>query len=87
MWQELRMAAVEDRKLVVAQRCSAALGDVAKAQFLGVINADAKKAAADMGGDGLDNYAVKVGGRGPGAGGRAQLAPATSSTRVMNPHF
>jgi len=30
MWQELRMAAVEDRKLVVAQRCSAALGDVAK---------------------------------------------------------
>jgi len=33
----------------------------AKAQFLGVINADAKKAAADMGGDGLDNYAVKVG--------------------------
>jgi len=61
MWHELRNAAVEDRKLVVAQRCSAALGDVAKAQFLGGINADAKAAAAaEGGGDGLEHFAVKA---------------------------
>ena len=61
MWKELQNAALEDKQLVVAQRCSAALGDIAKAQFLGAINADAKRAAAaEGGGNGLNNYAVKA---------------------------
>ena len=61
MWLELRNAAITDRRLLVAQRCSAALGDVAKAQYLGAIIADAKRASAmEGGGDGLNNYAVKA---------------------------
>ena len=61
MWLELRDAALADRKLLVAQRCSAAVGDVAKARFLGATAEDARAAAAaEGGGDGLHNYAVKA---------------------------
>jgi intraflagellar transport protein 172 len=38
MWKSLSSTALKDQKLVVAERCYAALGDVAKARYLHNLN-------------------------------------------------
>ena len=49
MWLELGAAALADKRLLVAQRCSAAVGDVAKAAFLSEAVEDAAEAARGEG--------------------------------------
>jgi intraflagellar transport protein 172 len=38
MWQALSQVALREQRLAIAERCAAALGDVAKAQALGAVN-------------------------------------------------
>eukprot|EP00854_Cymbomonas_tetramitiformis_P006568 gene6568-7868_t len=61
LWQQLSTLALVDQKLNIAERCYAALGDVAKARFLHKINKQAEAVAKEMGGgDGLDHYSVRA---------------------------
>ena len=60
MWQSLAKTALQEMKLYIAERCFAALGDVAKAHALNRISALAQQAAKDSGGvtNGFDHYTV-----------------------------
>ncbi|XP_069742704.1 intraflagellar transport protein 172 homolog isoform X3 [Narcine bancroftii] len=58
MWKTLSKLSLEARQLHIAERCFAALGDVAKARFLCETNRIADQAAKESGGDGTDNYLV-----------------------------
>ena len=62
MWTELRAAATADKKLLVARRCAAALGDVSAAEFLGGVLKDAAAVAVDVANDatGLEHFRVKA---------------------------
>jgi intraflagellar transport protein 172 len=54
MWRTLARMALEGRQLHVAERCYAALGDVAKARYLRETLDAAETAAENFGGDGTD---------------------------------
>jgi intraflagellar transport protein 172 len=63
MWQNLSTIALAEMKLYIAERCYAALGDVAKARALKRINEMAQKAAKESGGKaatGYDHYTVRA---------------------------
>ena len=63
MWQQLGAMALEDRELYIAERCSAALGDVCKARYLRKLVKIAE-AADDNGAGGelgLENFQVTAG--------------------------
>ncbi|KAM5126276.1 intraflagellar transport protein 172 homolog [Mantella aurantiaca] len=60
MWKTLSKLSLEGRHLHVAERCFAALGDVAKAKFLRETNEIAEQAAAEYGGEGAANYKVQA---------------------------
>ncbi|XP_078506239.1 intraflagellar transport protein 172 homolog [Lissotriton helveticus] len=60
MWKTLSKLALESRHLHIAERCFAALGDVAKARFLNETNAIADLAAKEYGGDGTEYYQVRA---------------------------
>ncbi|KAJ3038900.1 hypothetical protein HDV00_012822 [Rhizophlyctis rosea] len=47
MWKSLSETALKDRKLVIAQRCFAALGDVARTRYLQQVNEIAESIALD----------------------------------------
>ena len=48
MWKTLSKLALEDRQLLIAERCFAALGDISKAKYLKKVNELAEQAAVDM---------------------------------------
>ena len=48
MWKTLSKLALEDRQLLIAERCFAALGDISKAKYLKKVNELAEQAAIDM---------------------------------------
>eukprot|EP00760_Papus_ankaliazontas_P035970 PhM_4_TR811/c0_g1_i1/m.62923/K19676/IFT172; intraflagellar transport protein 172 len=52
MWQRLSQAALQELKLNIAERCFAALGDVAKARAIAAIN----KMAQDVSSEGFSGY-------------------------------
>eukprot|EP00744_Colponema_vietnamica_P003231 GILI01004982.1.p1 GENE.GILI01004982.1~~GILI01004982.1.p1 ORF type:complete len:1648 (-),score=437.85 GILI01004982.1:177-5084(-) len=62
MWQSLSAIALQEMKLYIAERCFAALRDVAKAHALAHINQLAKAAAEASNGatDGYDHYTVRA---------------------------
>lgn len=60
MWMQLSQQALEDRKLVIAERCYAALGYVTKARYLHATNKMAHKASKDTNSDGTNNFYVKA---------------------------
>ncbi|KAM6123262.1 intraflagellar transport protein 172 homolog [Pterocles gutturalis] len=60
MWRTLSRLALEARQLHVAERCFAALGNLARARFLHETNAIADQAAREHGGDGTDHYLVRA---------------------------
>ena len=60
MWMQLSQLALEDRKLVIAERCYAALGYVTKARYLHATNKMAFKASKDTNSDGTNNFFVKA---------------------------
>ena len=59
-WHQLSDAALEVNKLLIAERCFSAVGDVAKARYLHTLNKLAAKHAEERGGDGFDSYEVKA---------------------------
>lgn len=62
MWHALSVVALQEMKLYIAERCYAALGDVAKANALKTINKLAANAKAESGGvsDGYDHFTVRA---------------------------
>lgn len=60
MWQTLSTLALEHRKLHIAERCYAALGDVAKARYLHKVVSVQEFAEDKYGGDGTDFYHVRA---------------------------
>lgn len=60
MWKTLSKLSLEAKQLHIAERCFAALGDVAKARFLNETNKIADQIAKQYGGDGTDYYQVKA---------------------------
>eukprot|EP01062_Namystynia_karyoxenos_P065890 TRINITY_DN59944_c0_g1_i1.p1 TRINITY_DN59944_c0_g1~~TRINITY_DN59944_c0_g1_i1.p1 ORF type:complete len:1796 (+),score=840.25 TRINITY_DN59944_c0_g1_i1:110-5389(+) len=63
MWQNLSQYALDDKKLHIAERCFAALGDVAKARALMEINETAKRAVEEkqvLEGQGMEHYLVRA---------------------------
>uniref|UniRef100_H0ZWS4 Intraflagellar transport protein 172 homolog n=1 Tax=Taeniopygia guttata TaxID=59729 RepID=H0ZWS4_TAEGU len=60
MWKTLSRLALEARQLHIAERCFAALGNIAKARFLHETNVIADQAAQEHGGDGTDHYLVRA---------------------------
>ena len=62
MWQALSVLALQEMKLYIAERCFAALGDVAKAHALNTINQIASAASKATNGvsNGYDHYTVKA---------------------------
>uniref|UniRef100_A0A914XG62 Anaphase-promoting complex subunit 4-like WD40 domain-containing protein n=1 Tax=Plectus sambesii TaxID=2011161 RepID=A0A914XG62_9BILA len=60
MWRQLAAVALEQRRLHVAQRCYAALGDIARARFLEQTLRIAQQAAKQIGGDGTQFYQVRA---------------------------
>ncbi|CAB4036904.1 intraflagellar transport 172 homolog [Paramuricea clavata] len=60
MWKTLSKLALEDRQLMIAERCFAALGDISKAKYLKKVNELAEQAAVDMGGDGSHHFMVRA---------------------------
>ena len=60
MWMQLSQQALEDRTLVIAERCYAALGYVTKARYLHATNKMAHKASKDTNSDGTNNFYVKA---------------------------
>ncbi|KFO82193.1 Intraflagellar transport protein 172, partial [Cuculus canorus] len=60
MWKTLSRLALESRQLRIAERCFAALGNVARVRFLRETNAIADQAAQEHGGDGTDHYLVRA---------------------------
>ncbi|XP_014675210.1 PREDICTED: intraflagellar transport protein 172 homolog [Priapulus caudatus] len=60
MWKTLARLSLEARQLYIAERCYAALGDVAKARYLRETNKYAEWASVQFGGDGSDYYKVRA---------------------------
>jgi len=60
MWQTLSKMALDHQKLHIAERCYAALGDVAKARYLHKVVAVQDFASEKYGGDGIEFYHVKA---------------------------
>ncbi|KAL2912183.1 hypothetical protein HK105_208316 [Polyrhizophydium stewartii] len=60
MWKSLSNVALADRKLFIAERCFAALGDVSRAKYLANINSIADAVAAEHPGEELNHYAVRA---------------------------
>ncbi|XP_048583111.1 intraflagellar transport protein 172 homolog [Nematostella vectensis] len=60
MWKTLSRLALEARQLHIAERCYAALGDVAKSKALKQINKIADQVAEEMGGDGTNHVLVRA---------------------------
>ncbi|XP_064625451.1 intraflagellar transport protein 172 homolog [Lineus longissimus] len=60
MWRTLSKLSLEARQLPIAERCFAALGDVAKARYLRETNKQAEEAAKISGGDGFNHYKVRA---------------------------
>uniref|UniRef100_A0A8C3Y295 Intraflagellar transport protein 172 homolog n=1 Tax=Catharus ustulatus TaxID=91951 RepID=A0A8C3Y295_CATUS len=60
MWKTLSRLALEARQLHIAERCFAALGNMAKARFLHETNVIADQAAQEHGGDGTEHYLVRA---------------------------
>lgn len=59
-WMELSELALAQNQIVIAERCYAALGDVAKTRFLHKIVKMAQVASAERGGSGVESYAVRA---------------------------
>eukprot|EP00191_Tetraselmis_sp_GSL018_P001208 CAMPEP_0177614748 /NCGR_PEP_ID=MMETSP0419_2-20121207/22933_1 /TAXON_ID=582737 /ORGANISM="Tetraselmis sp., Strain GSL018" /LENGTH=1707 /DNA_ID=CAMNT_0019112051 /DNA_START=174 /DNA_END=5298 /DNA_ORIENTATION=- len=59
-WHELSDKALEVNNLQIAEQCFAAVGDVAKARYLHMLNDIAAKHAMETGGDGADSYEVQA---------------------------
>ncbi|CAG5928433.1 unnamed protein product [Menidia menidia] len=60
MWKTLSKLALEARQLHIAERCSAALGDVSTVRFLHQTNQIADKVSQEMGEDGTTFYQVQA---------------------------
>lgn len=60
MWKTLSKLAMEDRQLHIAERCYAALGDVAKARFMKETFRIADEVSKTTGGDGFNHYKVRA---------------------------
>ena len=60
MWMQLSQHAIEDRRLLIAERCYAALGYVTKARYLHSINEMVHAAAVETNSDGTNNFMVKA---------------------------
>ncbi|KAM3861396.1 intraflagellar transport protein 172 homolog [Diretmus argenteus] len=60
MWKTLSKLSLEARQLHIAERCFAALGDVATVRYLHQTNQIADKVSKETGGDGTDFYQVQA---------------------------
>eukprot|EP00899_Mesostigma_viride_P028336 jgi/Mesvir1/8688/Mv02626-RA.1 len=60
MWQQLSKMALDEGELLIAERCFAALGDIAKARYLHKINKIREKVALEMGTSGMEHFQVKA---------------------------
>ncbi|XP_022255684.1 intraflagellar transport protein 172 homolog [Limulus polyphemus] len=60
MWHSLGHMALQSHLLPIAERCYAALGEIAKARFLRETIDMAEEAAKTTGGDGYDHYKVRA---------------------------
>ncbi|KAK3595246.1 hypothetical protein CHS0354_010853 [Potamilus streckersoni] len=60
MWKTLSKLAMDQKQLHIAERCYAALGDVAKARFMKETLRIAAEVAKTMGGDGFNHYKVRA---------------------------
>ncbi|MCL4124638.1 UNVERIFIED_CONTAM: hypothetical protein GTU68_062016, partial [Idotea baltica] len=60
MWRTLATLTIEENRLFIAERCFAALGDVAKVRYLQDINAIRERIQISTGEDGIDNYEVQA---------------------------
>eukprot|EP00052_Salpingoeca_macrocollata_P025012 m.226452 g.226452 ORF g.226452 m.226452 type:complete len:1747 (+) comp22359_c0_seq2:150-5390(+) len=60
MWRTLAGLTLESRELHIAQRCQAALGDVARARYLGELNELVREAEETNPGHGLDHPVVRA---------------------------
>jgi len=60
LWQTLSHFALQDKRILIAERCFAALGDVCKARYLHQVNELAQKASAEIGGDGYSHFTVQA---------------------------
>lgn len=59
MWRQLSQLAVESGELKIAERCAAAVGDVAVSMFLSEVKQIKAKAEEEMGLRGADHYLVR----------------------------
>lgn len=60
MWRTLAKLTLEENRLFIAERCFAALGDVAKVRYLQDINAIRERIQMSSGEDGIDNFEVQA---------------------------
>jgi len=60
MWSRLSSLALDDSKLHIAERCYAAMGDVAKSRYLHKLLKAGQRASADTGAAAADAYEVKA---------------------------
>ncbi|KAL6096181.1 ift172 [Pungitius sinensis] len=60
MWKTLSKLALENHQLHIAERCSAALGDVSTLRFLHQTNKIADKVSQELGGDGTTFFQVQA---------------------------
>jgi intraflagellar transport protein 172 len=60
MWQTLCNLALQDGRLVIAERCCAALGDTARASYLRKVNAVAAEAEREGMQDGTEHFLVQA---------------------------
>jgi intraflagellar transport protein 172 len=60
MWGTLGQLSLQDRKLKIAERCYAALGDVAKVRYLREVTKLADKMTLETGQDGTTHYLVEA---------------------------
>mmetsp|Transcript_26109 Transcript_26109/g.57041 ORF Transcript_26109/g.57041 Transcript_26109/m.57041 type:complete len:1764 (+) Transcript_26109:195-5486(+) len=59
-WMELSELALQNNQVVIAERCYAALGDIAKTRYLHKVVKQAQRAAKEFGGNGYDAYSVRA---------------------------
>ncbi|EFJ49307.1 intraflagellar protein IFT172 [Volvox carteri f. nagariensis] len=59
-WMQLADQALANNQLVIAERCYAALGDIARTRFLHKVVKKATLAAKELGGDGTDSWSVRA---------------------------
>ncbi|KAI8999812.1 hypothetical protein BC832DRAFT_563653 [Gaertneriomyces semiglobifer] len=60
MWKSLSQVALKDRDLAIAERCFAALGDVASTRYLHQISVMTEETFQNQHGDAVQHYAVKA---------------------------